>query len=298
MQKKTIAGAALGAAFLSVFVASIVTAGPLDPPAGPIQSTEAVLLNQQDITLPYTISEPGLYRLTSDLVVPSFPVPRDGLWIAADNVTIDLNGFTLKNENGTGNGIAPAPPDSTVTYANLTIKNGTIDNWFSGVDSAVSSGLRTAILGDVHLESIVIRECGFGAELRSGARVERCRVFDNAAGGLLLTGDGLITDSDVYDNDTYNISVRTYVTVKGCRVQGGNGVGIRIEPGGNFCQILDNTVANCDGVGIDVTSGSDHTAYRNIITDCAAPGLTTGVGSDAPSAASSAGAGPFANIIR
>ena len=43
---------------------------------------------------PVFISEPGSYRLTSDLTLPT-AADLDGIRVSGSNVTIDLNGFTI-----------------------------------------------------------------------------------------------------------------------------------------------------------------------------------------------------------
>lgn len=299
MHSRIIARSVVGIAAFGVLLMSVVNAGPLDPPPGPIQSTDAVLLNAQEIDLPYTITEPGLYRLTSDLVLPSIPTPRDGLVIAADDVTIDFNGFTLRTENSAGIGVLPKSPTlSSTTYRNITLRNGTLVGWFEGIESRVAFALSSSTMSDVHLENMAIRNCSIGAELRNGARVERCRIFDNSAFGIDLLGDGTVTDCDVYDNDGYNIGIGVYCTVRDCRVQGGSGTGIVVRASGDDNQILDCTISGCDGLGIDASSGVDHTVYRNIVTGCAGVGIAIGALSDAPIAASSATAGPLSNIVR
>ncbi len=68
---------------------------------------------------PVSINEPGSYRLTSDLVVTS---GIDGVDIGADNVTLDLNGFTIfgSGEVGLNDGI------SIIASDNVEVRNGTV----------------------------------------------------------------------------------------------------------------------------------------------------------------------------
>src|ERR1035438_128341 len=102
---------------------------------------------------PVTISQPGSYRLDSNLTVPD--VNTTAIVIAADNVTIDLNGFAILGNNvcafvsingsisfscipgggvghSTGNGIMTAINQA---HSNITIRNGTIQGMGAyGVD--------------------------------------------------------------------------------------------------------------------------------------------------------------------
>src|SRR4051794_34078108 len=52
---------------------------------------------------PVTISQPGSYKLTSNLTVAS--PTSNGIVIQADNVTLDLNGFSISGPRAFGNGI-------------------------------------------------------------------------------------------------------------------------------------------------------------------------------------------------
>lgn len=49
-------------------------------------------------SLPYTISSPGFYYITKDLTTTTH---GHGIHIQADNVTIDLMGFSLIGQGGT-----------------------------------------------------------------------------------------------------------------------------------------------------------------------------------------------------
>src|SRR5271170_3750944 len=81
-----------------------------------------VLINQSTVTaaggFPYTITQPGSYRLSGNLTVPN--VNTDGIVISVDNVNIDLNGFSI---------IGPAvctgcPAKCTSTGTGVGIKAG------------------------------------------------------------------------------------------------------------------------------------------------------------------------------
>ena len=77
-------------------------------------------------SLPYTISAPGSYYLGGNL---TYAGDSHGITVNADNVTLDLMGFTLAY-TGTG-----------TTYSgiymqgrkNVEIRNGTVRGWVEGV---------------------------------------------------------------------------------------------------------------------------------------------------------------------
>jgi len=84
------------------------------------------LINQATVMsaggFPYTISQPGSYKLSGNLIVPGTVV--SGLNITASNVTLDLNGFTISCTCSPG---IPIGIDST--GAGTTLFNGTISGF-------------------------------------------------------------------------------------------------------------------------------------------------------------------------
>src|SRR3954447_7891116 len=100
--------------------------GSLTPPVGPplptMKSLDQIEPHTAITSLPITISTPGSYYLTGNLTATA-----DGtaITIAADNVTIDLNRFTLSGGGtGTRRGI-----DVPAARKNLCVRNGTLTGW-------------------------------------------------------------------------------------------------------------------------------------------------------------------------
>jgi hypothetical protein len=70
---------------------------------------------------PVTLSRAGSYRLSSNLTVPA---GVNGIEITEDNVTLDLNGFTITGSGASARGIvAPA------AQAGIAIRNGVVDGF-------------------------------------------------------------------------------------------------------------------------------------------------------------------------
>src|ERR1039458_3298480 len=71
--------------------------GSLTPPPGPpgptMKSLDQIEARTPISSVPYTISAPGSYYLTGNLAVSS----GTAITIAANQVTLDLNGFTLSS---------------------------------------------------------------------------------------------------------------------------------------------------------------------------------------------------------
>jgi len=94
-----------------------------------------ILINQATVMasggFPYTITQSGSYKLSGNLTVTN--ANTDAIHVNADNVTIDLNGFSIVgpvicrgtpvtcNSNGTGTGV-DAPSSTGVTVTNGSIR--------------------------------------------------------------------------------------------------------------------------------------------------------------------------------
>lgn len=157
--------------------ASVALAGDLAPPAGPIAATDRSILSQATTPGPYTILAPGSYKLTSDL--SGGPTV---LTVVADDVTIDLNGFSIDG------GGAPGPCVS-LAGNNVTIRNGT-------VRSTGSEGINAAGLGST-IEDVTVRNCGLGIIATSGARISGCNLRDIQSDGIIASFSSTVTDCTV-----------------------------------------------------------------------------------------------------
>jgi hypothetical protein len=90
-----------------------------------------VLINQSTVMaaggFPYTISQPGSYRLSGNLVIPG---NTNGIQIAASGVTLDLNGFNIQCSVTLPNQVSCIIIESTAHTA--TIRNGSITGTLLG----------------------------------------------------------------------------------------------------------------------------------------------------------------------
>lgn len=196
-------------AFIALFVilhSSFVIAqgGPLTPPGppGPAMTTLSNIANQITVAdtkltalkgdartpisaAPFNITQPGSYYLTGNLSVTS----GAAIDIDADNVTLDLNGFTLSSTHATGNGIAIF---IDLGHKNIRISNGHImgnatvtagvftPGGFNGGISSPSSANRGIHISDIHVSNVG----GSGISIASTtlAIVENCMV--NVCSGI------------------------------------------------------------------------------------------------------------------
>ncbi len=226
--------------------------GPLTPP-GPPGSTLRTL-EQIEPRVPLSgnsiqITAPGSYYLTSDVGSGGMTT---GITISADNVTLDLNGFSVIG-NGTlfVNGI-----DLTGTPHNIVIKNGTVRNWgSSGIDMHAGS----------HCRIVNVRATdNSGAGIHAGADlvVKDCTTSRNLGWGI-IPGYGTVVENCIANHCQYGISENHHpIRIVGCTVYSNTVTGI--ECGNSSwvasCHVFDNGI-----YGIAV-GGSGNLIEKNKMT--------------------------------
>jgi hypothetical protein len=129
---------------------------------------------------PVTISSRGSYRLTGDLVVSS--TSANGVTIAADDVTLDLAGFSITGPgSGSGTGIFLSG------RANVEIRNGTIRAF--GAQGIHENGGTARAHRVLHLD---VRDVG-GDGIRLGGESHRVHACHASTNGTAqgLTGSGI-----------------------------------------------------------------------------------------------------------
>jgi len=115
---------------------------------------------------PYTISTPGMYHLTGNLIHSTY---TDIIVISSDNVTLDLNGFMIQGI-GSKSGIEITSPSS-----NIEIRNGAITGTLYGIHSSSGS---------------------------SNIKIHNIRATDNSTGIRLWSNQNMITNSTATGNST------------------------------------------------------------------------------------------------
>jgi len=201
---------------------------------------------------PYLISQSGSYVLTSNLTVGD--ASTDAIHVGSDDVSIDLNGFTISGPvsctGGTGGVALNCTPSGTgsaivsddifngdETRSNLIVRNGTIRGFAAH-----------AVLFFFHeygflLQDLTISEVGEFAALVQGAVVRNSVLRQS---GDVEIDHGVVSEVAAFgidDDFTVNNTVVTQSTMSG-----GNGDGIRA---GSGVLVVDNSIRENQGDGVN-----------------------------------------------
>jgi hypothetical protein len=187
-------------------------------PAVPAHAVDGVKLINQTVAMngtaspgdepgfPVTISEPGSYRLSGNLVVRT--ATTTAIEITADDVTLDLNGFAI-----IGRPVCLAPVGGSCIPTGIGIKGIDVDNV-------------TVVNGS-------IRELGsHGIWLRgAGHRVERVRVMGNGDSGIHVGDQAIVAGNIAVGNGLDGIATGGGSVVAGNAVHGNTRTGIDAKAG-------------------------------------------------------------------
>jgi hypothetical protein len=186
---------------------------------------------------PVTIDRPGSYRLTGDLDVTGEPVPEDvtAIDIVADDVTIDLNGFSILGPLSpcsstcpvTGAGGAGSGVDGN-NRSRIAVRNGRVTGM--GNHGIVLAGSSTQA-SQVH-DVVASGNGGSGIWLGTGGMAVRCTAVSNGrmagAAGIKGATATVIRDSVAYFNAGSGITAAQASSVQSCSTynNGGDGIGV------------------------------------------------------------------------
>jgi hypothetical protein len=256
---------------ISVLCISAITLlgqGALIPPGAPapvMKTLQQIEPRSPIFAIPTNITQPGSYYLTTSLT----GALGNGIVIAANNVTVDLNGFELVGAPG-NSGIS-----SDSSRFNLCVRNGTIRGWGgSGVDTgnidhSLFHDLRLLANGSYGLiagDNSVIKSCVatsnlIGIAAAEGAAVSDCVARHNTRIGISVNSGSTLRGCVASANRSLGISASIYASVLDCTVAQNATNGIV----GNVVTISRCTVAQNGGTGIDAGSVSS-------VTECVIQG--------------------------
>lgn len=284
---------------LSVLVIAPAFAGDLDPPPGPVAPTmksldelePRIALSDENTpgagTTGFIITAPGSYYLTENL---TGPVMRRGIEVLADNVTIDLNGFTIAAAPGGTE--AQRRGIDAFNFDHVTIRNGKILGFGEegifvrdharienvSVEFCVGVGIRTrddCVVTDCIAinnggsgiscdDNSVIRSCavsfngGFGIRGTRNTTVAGCSSLNNASHGYFLTGNNTVSDCTSIANSTNGFQLGDGTAATNCTARENISIGFSL----NEACTVENCTSSDNGNDGFITLSSSGTTLR------------------------------------
>ena len=293
----------LAATITSLVILATPALAQLDPPDGPVTPTFKTLDQVQpstpigpdttpgDAESLFQITQPGAYHLTGNIIGVA---GKHGIKISADNVTLDLGGFTVAGVEGALCGVRADPYDADY---GAVVRNGAVTAWgesgvwLAGCEGAVVEDIRAThngadgvyagyyaqvssvfVIDNVHdgvytSGSSTLRDCTaarngrHGIVAGSGSTIRASSSYDNAEYGIYLGANGTAQDCSARNNDEAGIYAYLGCTVTNCSA-GYNHTG--------FIMYRMNTMRDCNAsfngsVGVAVTGGYNRIENNNII---------------------------------
>lgn len=199
------------------------------------------LINQATVMaaggFPYHITQSGSYKLSGNLVVASTnlaPFSFGAIVIDADNVSLDLNGFSIIGPDTCTAPLSSFPQPVSSCADNLRGSNTDTAGIYSSHDNV------TVYNGSV-------RGMGFGVELLgNGERVEGINTSQNVNGGIEID-NGIVRRCDASRNGGFAITANGVGSVIESNVVNLNASGGIVVSGGN---VSANTVSSNGGFGV------------------------------------------------
>jgi len=288
---KLLTGATIGGA-VAISALSLMGAGSLTPPAAPaptMKSLDEVEARIPISSAPFTVSASGSYYLTGNLSVTT----DTAVIISADDVLLDLNGFTISSTASpmSGTGVLISGTRHNVVIRNGIIKGSTTysagtfttGGFVFGLFASDGTNVR---VGDVTVRGVGDAGIGLSAAINS-CTVERC--MTEVCGGTGISagsvkdctavtsgGDGIAAGSA---SDSFGESVGAAATdngivvlknVQNCRGVASAGSGVEALQAMNCTGtsssgtgLVAQNATNCEGIS---TSGTGLTAEN--ATNC------------------------------
>jgi hypothetical protein len=228
---------------------------------------------------PVQITSHGSYVLTGSLQVPA---ATDGVEVTAENVTIDLNGFSIEGPvTCTGTPVTGCSASSGAqgvdasSQRGTTVTAGSISGFgASGVhlgDHATASQLRVSenassglsVGGHSRVEDIRSeRNANYGVDTGVQSTVENAVAFGNGYRGIATDDGSTIVDSSSSQNADIGIFAGSHNTVRGVSSTSNQDDGIMLYNGNSV--LVDSTAGDNTGFGVNCLYGGD-SALSNVV---------------------------------
>jgi hypothetical protein len=222
-----------------------------------VRALEGGVTSTDDPGFPVILDSPGSYRLTTSLVVPD--AETAGIFINADDVTLDLNGFSISGPTSCTGGFPPLTCSPTgngdgvwTIGSRTTITNGSIVGM--GQDG-IRVNQEAARIHNIHVSN----SGRIGISAGPAAIVTGVTAYNNGQTGISAGFSSVLNGntSSLNDDDGFNTSGG--VTLKGNSAthNGGSGIATSFD-----CTVAGNTVENNGEHGISACTGSN--VYDNV----------------------------------
>ncbi|MEL6330197.1 MAG: right-handed parallel beta-helix repeat-containing protein [Planctomycetota bacterium] len=262
---RTTARRAGAVAALAITAAATAQLGPLTPPGGAVSNT-GPHLGQIEPRIPvgpettpgdadsiFRINKPGSYYLTSNLSAQPGREVVVFVEIDAENVTLDLNGFTIDGNNLVTRGIE-AYPDH-VRIFNGRVRETTGD--------AIDARGNQMTLQDLEVMDVA----GDGILVARRSIVERCRVTDSGGRGFLIGSGSSVRHSAAFRCGANGFDLLSGATAEACSASLNTGAGFEL---GDRASVRNAYALANGGDGFVAGSGG-------VIDQCTAQGNANGI---------------------
>lgn len=174
---------------------------------------------------PVTLSAPGLYKLTSDLVVP---LGATGIVITAPGVTLDLNGFAVRGPVACRAEVAVVQCNSDAvhgqsgihaTAGGVVVRHGSVRG-FAGPGLKLAAD---ALVEDLELSGNAEYGLHANTSASRAVRVRNVKAYGNGADGFWLQ-TGRIESSRAEGNGRAGFALGALATVKDASAVGNKGL--------------------------------------------------------------------------
>lgn len=157
---------------------------PSGPPVPSMKTLQQIEPRTPISSLPFTISAPGSYYLTGPL-----ESTNTGITVSANDVTIDLMGFTIGGAQNTNHPGIHVSGTNNVMRRNVVIRNGSITRFGIGVliENTQGGRVHDVVIHQNRAEGIFLRSNDPG--VCSDITIEHCSVTENASFGIFARSE-------------------------------------------------------------------------------------------------------------